>query len=261
MVSQRLTKLLLHPSSTLLLLEPCVHPSLSLSPPLSPQKPHVQWSKKNNLCICFLPLPLLCWFLSFSFSSCILLQTRPCMSSLPPLPDLFRFHVVRLRLFCLWCVCVWIACVCLCVCGHPSGRISYTDMYQMLRHMCPPLGLGKRCPARVAYKVDSPLHPTSPHPLNHQPTSSPFFPSFFISLLPIFCSSWDLPIAGENVLPPFMTFHFLPLPLRPPPSGVLLIVCQWWLWWWWWALSSLLSLRPRGWRDGLLSWSEVIVEL
>uniref|UniRef100_A0A671TJW5 Voltage-dependent P/Q-type calcium channel subunit alpha-1A n=1 Tax=Sparus aurata TaxID=8175 RepID=A0A671TJW5_SPAAU len=32
------------------------------------------------------------------------------------------------------------------------GRISYTDMYQMLRHMCPPLGLGKRCPARVAYK-------------------------------------------------------------------------------------------------------------
>ncbi|KAE8300557.1 Voltage-dependent P/Q-type calcium channel subunit alpha-1A Brain calcium channel I [Larimichthys crocea] len=25
-------------------------------------------------------------------------------------------------------------------------------MYQMLRHMCPPLGLGKRCPARVAYK-------------------------------------------------------------------------------------------------------------
>uniref|UniRef100_A0A8C7ZFY1 Voltage-dependent P/Q-type calcium channel subunit alpha-1A n=1 Tax=Oryzias sinensis TaxID=183150 RepID=A0A8C7ZFY1_9TELE len=32
------------------------------------------------------------------------------------------------------------------------GRITYTDMYQMLRHMCPPLGLGKRCPARVAYK-------------------------------------------------------------------------------------------------------------
>lgn len=120
MVSQRLTKLLLHPSSTLLFLEPCVHPSLSLSPPLSPQKPHVQWSKKNNLCICFLPLPLLCWFLSFSFSSCILLQTRPCMSSLPPLPDLFRFHVVRLRLFCLWCVsvvcvCVWIACVSVCL--------------------------------------------------------------------------------------------------------------------------------------------------
>ncbi|XP_077162605.1 voltage-dependent N-type calcium channel subunit alpha-1B isoform X4 [Paroedura picta] len=33
-----------------------------------------------------------------------------------------------------------------------SGRISYTDMYEMLRHMSPPLGLGKKCPARVAYK-------------------------------------------------------------------------------------------------------------
>uniref|UniRef100_A0AAY4C9W2 Voltage-dependent P/Q-type calcium channel subunit alpha-1A n=1 Tax=Denticeps clupeoides TaxID=299321 RepID=A0AAY4C9W2_9TELE len=32
------------------------------------------------------------------------------------------------------------------------GRISYTDMYQMLRQMSPPLGLGKKCPARVAYK-------------------------------------------------------------------------------------------------------------
>uniref|UniRef100_A0A6Q2ZKU4 Voltage-dependent P/Q-type calcium channel subunit alpha-1A n=1 Tax=Esox lucius TaxID=8010 RepID=A0A6Q2ZKU4_ESOLU len=32
------------------------------------------------------------------------------------------------------------------------GRITYNDMYQMLRLMCPPLGLGKRCPARVAYK-------------------------------------------------------------------------------------------------------------
>nr|XP_033816361.1 voltage-dependent N-type calcium channel subunit alpha-1B isoform X2 [Geotrypetes seraphini] len=32
------------------------------------------------------------------------------------------------------------------------GRIGYTDMYEMLRHMSPPLGLGKKCPARVAYK-------------------------------------------------------------------------------------------------------------
>ncbi|KAI4899043.1 hypothetical protein NFI96_001213, partial [Prochilodus magdalenae] len=32
------------------------------------------------------------------------------------------------------------------------GRISFSDMYEMLRLMCPPLGLGKRCPARVAYK-------------------------------------------------------------------------------------------------------------
>ncbi|MEQ2157594.1 Voltage-dependent P/Q-type calcium channel subunit alpha-1A, partial [Goodea atripinnis] len=32
------------------------------------------------------------------------------------------------------------------------GRISCREMYDMLRHMSPPLGLGKRCPARVAYK-------------------------------------------------------------------------------------------------------------
>ncbi|XP_075865278.1 voltage-dependent N-type calcium channel subunit alpha-1B isoform X5 [Microcebus murinus] len=32
------------------------------------------------------------------------------------------------------------------------GRISYNDMFEMLKHMSPPLGLGKKCPARVAYK-------------------------------------------------------------------------------------------------------------
>nr|XP_015222168.1 PREDICTED: voltage-dependent N-type calcium channel subunit alpha-1B-like isoform X5 [Lepisosteus oculatus] len=32
------------------------------------------------------------------------------------------------------------------------GRIAYLDMYEMLLHMSPPLGLGKKCPARVAYK-------------------------------------------------------------------------------------------------------------
>lgn len=35
-----------------------------------------------------------------------------------------------------------------------SGRIGYSDMFEMLKHMSPPLGLGKKCPARVAYKVD-----------------------------------------------------------------------------------------------------------
>lgn len=42
-----------------------------------------------------------------------------------------------------------------------SGRIKYLDMYQMLLHMSPPLGLGKKCPPRVAYKVDRPLPPLS----------------------------------------------------------------------------------------------------
>lgn len=38
--------------------------------------------------------------------------------------------------------------------GAPSGRIHYTDMYEMLTNMSPPLGLGKKCPSKVAYKVD-----------------------------------------------------------------------------------------------------------
>ncbi|CAK6957645.1 voltage-dependent R-type calcium channel subunit alpha-1E-like [Scomber scombrus] len=33
-----------------------------------------------------------------------------------------------------------------------SGRIHYTAMYEMLTHMSPPLGLGKKCPAKIAYK-------------------------------------------------------------------------------------------------------------
>uniref|UniRef100_A0A8C1AIR2 Voltage-dependent N-type calcium channel subunit alpha n=1 Tax=Cyprinus carpio carpio TaxID=630221 RepID=A0A8C1AIR2_CYPCA len=32
------------------------------------------------------------------------------------------------------------------------GRIKYLDMYEMLLHMSPPLGLGKKCPPRIAYK-------------------------------------------------------------------------------------------------------------
>ncbi|XP_040915486.1 voltage-dependent N-type calcium channel subunit alpha-1B isoform X3 [Toxotes jaculatrix] len=32
------------------------------------------------------------------------------------------------------------------------GRMTYRDMYKMLRDMSPPLGLGKKCPPRVAYK-------------------------------------------------------------------------------------------------------------
>lgn len=38
--------------------------------------------------------------------------------------------------------------------GTPSGRIHYTDMYEMLTNMSPPLGLGKKCPSKLAYKVD-----------------------------------------------------------------------------------------------------------
>lgn len=34
-----------------------------------------------------------------------------------------------------------------------SGRIHYKDMYSLLRVISPPLGLGKKCPHRVACKV------------------------------------------------------------------------------------------------------------
>ena len=33
-----------------------------------------------------------------------------------------------------------------------SRYIKYTDMFEMLRKMEPPLGFGKNCPARLAYK-------------------------------------------------------------------------------------------------------------
>ncbi|XP_077986579.1 voltage-dependent calcium channel type A subunit alpha-1-like isoform X3 [Glandiceps talaboti] len=32
------------------------------------------------------------------------------------------------------------------------GRILYTDMYEMLRNMTPPVGFGRKCPYKVAYK-------------------------------------------------------------------------------------------------------------
>lgn len=41
-------------------------------------------------------------------------------------------------------------------CSFRSGRISYKDMYNLLRIISPPLGLGKNCPNRVAYKVCNP---------------------------------------------------------------------------------------------------------
>lgn len=42
-----------------------------------------------------------------------------------------------------------------------SGRISYKDMYNLLRIISPPLGLGKNCPNRVAYKVCKPQKTSS----------------------------------------------------------------------------------------------------
>lgn len=43
-----------------------------------------------------------------------------------------------------------------------SGRILYKDMYSLLRVISPPLGLGKKCPHRVACKVWT-------KPIKHKP--------------------------------------------------------------------------------------------
>jgi len=34
-----------------------------------------------------------------------------------------------------------------------SGRIHYTEMFSMVRNMEPPVGFGKKCPNRLAYRV------------------------------------------------------------------------------------------------------------
>ena len=35
---------------------------------------------------------------------------------------------------------------------HFRGKIHYTDVFNMLRQIDPPLGFGKKCPERMAYK-------------------------------------------------------------------------------------------------------------
>ncbi|XP_063422202.1 voltage-dependent calcium channel type A subunit alpha-1-like isoform X3 [Mytilus trossulus] len=46
-----------------------------------------------------------------------------------------------------------------------TGRIQYTDMYDMLRNMEPPVGFGKKCPTRLAYRklirMNMPVYPDS----------------------------------------------------------------------------------------------------
>merc|ERR1712035_192471 len=54
-----------------------------------------------------------------------------------------------------------------------SGRMTYRDMYEMLRDMSPPLGLGKKCPPRVAYKVELLLPPLPLLPLSVSAASLP----------------------------------------------------------------------------------------
>ena len=37
-------------------------------------------------------------------------------------------------------------------CNIFRGKIHYTDVFNMLRQIDPPLGFGKKCPERAAYK-------------------------------------------------------------------------------------------------------------
>ena len=36
--------------------------------------------------------------------------------------------------------------------SYYSGKIHYTEMFDMLKNMDPPLGFGNKCPYRLAYK-------------------------------------------------------------------------------------------------------------
>lgn len=36
--------------------------------------------------------------------------------------------------------------------AHHRGKIHYTEMYDMLKNIDPPLGFGNKCPNRLAYK-------------------------------------------------------------------------------------------------------------
>src|SRR5690242_3084598 len=45
-----------------------------------------------------------------------------------------------------------------------TGRIHYTEMYEMLRNIPPPVGFGRKCPYRLAYKVSNRILTTTPSP-------------------------------------------------------------------------------------------------
>lgn len=43
----------------------------------------------------------------------------------------------------------------ICLDSIHRGRIHHTDMYEMLRKLEPPVGFGKKCPYRLAYRVST----------------------------------------------------------------------------------------------------------
>ena len=41
-----------------------------------------------------------------------------------------------------------------------TGRIHYLQVYELLRNLEPPIGFGKKCPSRLAYRVPLRINPT-----------------------------------------------------------------------------------------------------
>lgn len=165
-----------------------VVPPLTSPTQTSSRQPHcVSLSlsnQPNNFFFLFSPLYSLLWSLFCSHSLSLFLSVSPSLLSLPSLalspslslafslsPSLFSFSLypsptptIFSYSLCSLSGWLWLAVAVLavavggggCAALTCSGRISCRDMYDMLRHMSPPLGLGNRCPARVAYKVRTP---------------------------------------------------------------------------------------------------------
>lgn len=76
-------------------------------------------------------------------------------------------------------------------CFLSSCRIHYKDMYNLLRVIAPPLGLGKKCPHRVAYKVWNSRDPSS----ISSPGSVSFYPLFpppRVQMQPVEKRNWNV---------------------------------------------------------------------
>lgn len=118
----------------------------SLTPPGQDGIPvHDTLGNLNNTDFCFFVVCLFVCLFHFVLFGLFSAPSLVAVSLTCPIPF---FILVFFALSALW-----------------SGRIKYLDMYEMLLHMSPPLGLGKKCPPRIAYKVAQLHVPRPPPPL------------------------------------------------------------------------------------------------
>ncbi|KAI3361703.1 hypothetical protein L3Q82_002061 [Scortum barcoo] len=73
------------------------------------------------------------------------------------------------------------------------GRICYQDMYKLLRFISPPLGLGKKCPNRVAYKWESVMQLNNPQVV---PVGTAYLLACSLNRL----VKMNMPIADDNTV-------------------------------------------------------------